>query len=158
MAGKVLLEGLIFCSSTNNAQWGICASGHVMQLQLTACSVPWTAGSESLINVLKNSKIFVKRNDKNDNSFLSISCWPVPFIGNYWCGFKQNRVKEYSKRVKGTSEILTTCVFHKNIWFADSHVFIPIDGFLKSSFFKSLGCLHASCTLTSAKPFFAQEE
>lgn len=32
MAGKNVLEGLIFHLSTNSAQWGICASGHVMQL------------------------------------------------------------------------------------------------------------------------------
>lgn len=40
MASRVVLEGLIFHLPTNNAQWGICAAGHVMQLQLTACPVP----------------------------------------------------------------------------------------------------------------------
>lgn len=56
MASRVVLEGLIFHLPTNNAQWGICAAGHVMQLQLTACPVPWTAGSDPQINVFKTVK------------------------------------------------------------------------------------------------------
>lgn len=63
-----------------------------------------------------------------------------------------------TKRRKVTNEILHTCEFYKNIWFAVSCVFIPIDEFLKLPFFKPPECLHGPCTLTSAKLFFAQEE
>lgn len=42
----------------------------------------------------------------------------------------------------------------RNVWFAVSCVFIPIDEFLKLPFFKPPECLHGPCTLTSAKLFF----
>lgn len=59
-----------------------------------------------------------------------------------------------TKQKQVTSEIIITCEFYKNIWFAFACVFIPIDEFLKLPFFKPPECLHGPCTLTSAKHFF----
>lgn len=82
--------------------------------------------------------------------------YPVFLLTSTFHG--QLLARAQTKQRKVTSEILITCEFYKNIWFAVSRVFIPIDEFLKLPFFKPPQCLHGPCTLTSAKPFFAQEE